>query len=70
MMLSRDDKVQDAMNWFADNERICQCIEEGADPDFLNWKNEPEETGMTWLTTRTRKTCKKLKIGLKMNDDC
>jgi hypothetical protein len=29
MMLSRDDNVREAMNWFAENERICRCIEIG-----------------------------------------
>jgi hypothetical protein len=68
-MLSRDDKVREAMNWFAENERICRCIAEDTDSDFLNWKDEPGEPGTASLTARTRKTCKKLKIGLKMIED-
>jgi hypothetical protein len=69
MMLSRDDKVREAMNWFAENERICRCIAEDTDSDFLNWKDEPGETGTASLTARTRKTCTKLKIGLKTIED-
>jgi hypothetical protein len=66
MMPSKYDQVREAMNWFAENERICRCIGEDEYSEFLNWKDEAGEPGTASLTERTRKTCKKLKIGLKM----
>jgi hypothetical protein len=66
MMPSKHDQVREAMNWFAENERMCQCIGENEYSKFLSWKDEAGEPGTASLTARTRKTCKKPKIGLKM----
>jgi hypothetical protein len=69
MMLSRHDNVREAMNWFTENERICRCIAKDTYSDFLHWKDEPGEPKKASLTARTRKTCKKLTIGLEMIED-
>jgi hypothetical protein len=69
MMLSKDEKVREAMRWFAENERMCRCIGEDEESEFLNWKDEAGEDGTASLTARTRKTCKKMKIGLKVKED-
>jgi hypothetical protein len=45
MMLSKGDKVRDAMRWFVENERHCRCIQEEVESDFLNWKDEAGEKG-------------------------
>jgi hypothetical protein len=68
-MSSGEDEVREAMNWFTENERICRCIAEDIGSDFLNWKDEPGEPETAPLTARTRKTCKKLKIGSNMIED-
>jgi hypothetical protein len=69
MMLSRDEKIRESMRWFAENERQHRCIGEDMEADFLNWKDEIGEKGTASLTVRTRRTCKQLKIGLKVNED-
>jgi hypothetical protein len=69
MMLSKDEIVREAMRWFAENERNCRCIGEDEESDFKNWKDENGEKGTASLTARTRKTCKELKIKLKLIDD-
>jgi hypothetical protein len=69
MMLSKDDKVRNAMKWFAESERMCRCIHEDPDSDFLNWRDEQGVTGTASLTARTRTTCKELKIKLKLLDE-
>jgi hypothetical protein len=38
MMLSSEEKMREAIEWFADNERMCRCIAEDPSSDFLNWK--------------------------------
>jgi hypothetical protein len=71
MMLSRDEKVRDVMRWFAESERQFRCITEDADSNFFNWKDEAGENGTAALVARTRKTCKKMEVELKLNEeDC
>jgi hypothetical protein len=69
MMLSKDEKVREAMRWFAENERIYRCIGEDPESDFLNWRDEKGVKGTASLTARTRNTCKDLKIKLKLLDE-
>jgi hypothetical protein len=68
MMTSKDEKV---MRWFAESERQYRLIEEDRNGQFLNWKKEEggREKGTESIIARTRNTCCKLDIGLKMNDD-
>jgi hypothetical protein len=69
MMLSRDDKVREAMRWFTEDERRCRRIGEDPDSDFLNWRDERGGDGTASLAARTRITCKELKIKLKLLED-
>jgi hypothetical protein len=69
MMVSKDDKIRQAMRWFAENEREFRLI--GMDPDssFLNWKDEYGESGTACLAARTRKAARDLKVQLKFKGD-
>jgi hypothetical protein len=69
MMLSKDKKIQEAMRWFAEDERHYRCIEENAESKFLNWADEQGQAGTTSLIARTRKTCWKMKTGMKLKKD-
>jgi hypothetical protein len=69
MMLSKDDGVRNAMRWFAENEREFRVIGEDADSNFLNWRDEKGEKGTASLVARTRTTCAKMEIGLKLDED-
>jgi hypothetical protein len=69
ILLSKDEKVRNAIRWFTENERIFRCIEEDIESNFLNWKDEQGGAGTTSLTTRTRKTCQKLGIKLKLIEE-
>jgi hypothetical protein len=66
IMLSKDDKVRETTRWFAEEE--CKHQEIGEDPNsrFLNWSDEHGGNGIACLAARTRKTCAKLKIRLKL----
>jgi hypothetical protein len=54
------------MKWFINDERDYRDI--GIDPEssFLNWKNEHGKQRTTALVGRTRKTCQKMNITLKL----
>jgi hypothetical protein len=71
MMTSKDEKVKKAMRWFAESERKYRLIEEDKNAQFLNWKKmeEKEMKGTGSITARTRNTCYKMEISLKMNDE-
>jgi hypothetical protein len=69
MMLSRDEKVREAMRWFAENERHFRYIDVDAESSFLNWKDEKGSPGTGSMVARTRRTCKKLGLGLKLIDN-
>jgi hypothetical protein len=71
MMTSKDEKVKKAMRWFTESERQYRIIEEDGNAQFLNWKKEEgrRERGTGLIIARTRNTCYKLEVGLKMNDD-
>jgi hypothetical protein len=71
MMTSKDEKVKKAMRWFTDSERQYRLIREDPSAQFLNWEKEDgrSEKGTGSLIPRTRNTCYKLDVSLKMNDD-
>jgi Txe/YoeB family toxin of Txe-Axe toxin-antitoxin module len=71
MMISKDEKVMKAMRWFTERERQYQIIKEYRNAQVRNWKKEEGrmEKGTGPIITRTRNTCYKLDIGLKMNGD-
>jgi hypothetical protein len=69
MLLSKDEKVRNAMRWFTENQQFFRCIEEDIESGFLNWKDEHGEAGTTSLTVRTRKTCQKLGPKLKLIEE-
>jgi hypothetical protein len=48
---------------------MCRCVAEYPNSDFLNWKDERGIGGTASLTARTKKTCKKLRISLKMSEE-
>jgi hypothetical protein len=66
MMLSRDESVNKAMRWFAENEQEYQCIEKDPESRFLNWKDEGGESGTASLVAEMKKTCEQMNIGLKL----
>jgi hypothetical protein len=49
--------------------QACDMMRDLAKSEFLNWKDEEGGNGTASLTARTRKTCKKMKIGLKVKED-
>jgi ribosomal protein L27 len=59
------------MRWFAESERQYRIIGDDRNAQFLNWKKEEgrREKGTGTIIARTRNTCYKLDISLKMNDD-
>jgi hypothetical protein len=61
------------MRWFAESERQYRLIEHDPKAQFLNWKREEEEgkreKGTRSIIARTRKTCHKLDIGLKLDEN-
>jgi hypothetical protein len=69
MILSKEIKVREAMRWFVNEERDYRGI--GVDPEssFLDWKDEKGRPGTAALVGRTRTTCKKMKIGMKLIKD-
>jgi 3-dehydroquinate dehydratase len=69
MMLSRDESVRTAMRWFAENERDFRCIRIDEESKFLNWRDESGDPGTGALVARTRKTCQKIGMGLKLIED-
>jgi hypothetical protein len=69
MMLSRDKKIREAMQWFGENEREYRCIGEDVESNFLNWSDEHGQSGTASLAARTRKTCSKMRIALKVKKD-
>jgi ribosomal protein L27 len=71
MMLSKDDKVKKAMRWFAESERQYRLIGHDQEAQFLNWKKEEgkREKGTGSIIARTRSTCYKLGIGLKLGEN-
>jgi uncharacterized lipoprotein YehR (DUF1307 family) len=46
-----------------------RCVAEYPNSDFLNQKDERGIGGTASLTARTKKTCKKLRISLKMIEE-
>jgi hypothetical protein len=70
-MTSKDEKVKKAMRWFTESERQYRLIEEDRNGQFLNWRKEEgrREKGTRPIIARTRNTCYKLEIGMKMNND-
>jgi hypothetical protein len=66
MILSKETKVREAMRWFLNEKRDERGI--GVDPEsnFLYWKDEKGRPGTAALTGRTRTTCKKMNIGMKL----
>jgi hypothetical protein len=69
MMMLRDEMVCTAMRWFAEGERKYRNIGEDPQENFLNWRDERGKDGTASLVARTRKTCKKMELGLKLIDD-
>jgi hypothetical protein len=72
MMLSQVQKLQEGMRSFAESEPQFRCIAEGTDSSLLNWRDETGDKGTASLVPRTRMICKKMEVGLKLNeeDDC
>jgi hypothetical protein len=69
MMLSRDESVRKAMRWFAEDERGFRHIEEDLESSFLNWKDEKGKDRTASLVVKTRKTCRKMDIQMKLNGE-
>jgi hypothetical protein len=69
MMLSRDDKVRKAMRWFADSEWDHRGVGRNPNSRFLDWGDEPANSGTASIVGRTKKACEKLEIGLKLRRD-
>jgi hypothetical protein len=69
MMLSKDEKIREAMRWFAEKEREYRCIGEDPESPFLNWATEHGHKGTASLAARTRKTCSKMNVTLKLTRD-
>jgi hypothetical protein len=69
MMLSSDEKVREAMQWFTNDERAYRCIGIDEESSFLNWKDESGESGTASLSARTRRTCKKMEVVMKMENN-
>jgi hypothetical protein len=69
MMMSRDETVSTAMRWFAEGEREYRNIGEDPQGSFLNWQDDGGKGGTASLVARTRKTCKKMELGLKLIGD-
>jgi hypothetical protein len=69
MMMSRDKKVREAMREMSEEERRFRKIGLDEESNFLNWKEEPGEPGTTSLVSRTRETCKKMNIKMKIVDE-
>jgi hypothetical protein len=66
MMMSRDEKIRTAMREMSEEERVFRRIEIDEESSFLNWREESGERGTASLVSRTRETCKKMKIKLKI----
>jgi hypothetical protein len=69
MVTSKDEKVKKAMRWFTESERIYRIIEQDRNAQFLNWEKLERRRGTASIIARTKNTCYKLGISLKMNDD-
>jgi hypothetical protein len=67
--VSEDEKGRYAMRWFAESQRQFRCTTQNADSNFLNWKDEAGEKETAALVARTRKTCKKMEVELKLNEE-
>jgi hypothetical protein len=65
MILSRDNKIREAMKRFINDERDYRDI--GIDPEsnFLNWKNDHGKQGTRAPVGQTRKTCQQMNMPLK-----
>jgi hypothetical protein len=66
MMMSRDEKVREAMREMSEDERTFRKIGIDEESNFLNWKEEKGGPGTASLVSRTRETCKKMNIKLKI----
>jgi hypothetical protein len=57
MMLSKDEKVREATQWFMEEEQQYRGFPEDQDSNVINWSNEHGRRGTGCLATRARKTC-------------
>jgi hypothetical protein len=66
MTLSKDQKINTAMRWFVEGERIFRGFDDDPNSDFLNWGGEQRNGGTACLAARTKDACKELGIKLKL----
>jgi hypothetical protein len=66
MMLSRDEQIRNTMRQMTENERLQRGIHEDAEGRFMNWGDEPGRRGTASISGRTRRSCQRLGVKLKL----